>query len=143
MKRSAYPLVLLLATGAIALAQQSAPPPARFPTAKITMEQLETYKSEIEAIPDIQCRDIWAHQRQCSSSAQFTMWTFTLPGHPAHPAVSRGVMLVQQTDQGSRVGIDRSGHYAGDGAAFEAWMKEFHVVDQKQVAQWQTILQPK
>jgi hypothetical protein len=71
------------------------------------------------------------------------MWTFTLPGHPAHPAVSRGVMLVQQTDQGSRVGIDRSGHYAGDGAAFEAWMKEFHVVDQKQVAQWQTILQPK
>jgi hypothetical protein len=107
------------------------------------MEQLESYKSEIEAMPDIQCRDIWAHQRQCSSNAQFTLWTFTLPGHPAHPAVSRGVMVVGQTSSGTVVGIDRSGHYAGDGAAFEAWMKEFRVVDQKQAAQWQAILQPK
>jgi hypothetical protein len=52
-------------------------------------------------------------------------------------------MVVGQTSSGTVVGIDRSGHYAGDGAAFEAWMKEFRVVDQKQAAQWQAILQPK
>jgi hypothetical protein len=143
MKLSAVPLVLLLGTLATAWAQASAAAPDTFPTAKITTQQLDSYKSEVEAVPDIQCREIWAHQRQCSSAAQNTIWTFTLPGHPAHPAVSRGVMVVQQTSQGATIGIDRSGHYAGDAAAFEAWLKEFHALDQKQVAQWQSMLKPK
>jgi hypothetical protein len=143
MKCGASPLVLLLATSGIVLAQQSTPPPARFPTAKITTEQLLTYKSEIEAMPGIQCRDILAHQRQCSSNGQFTVWTFTLAGHPAHPAVSRGVMLVRQTSSGSTIGIDRSGHYAGDSAAFETWMNDFQLVDQEIAAIWQAKHQPK
>lgn len=143
MKRCAFCLAFLLATTAVALAQQAQPPPKRFPTEKITAEQLETYKSEIQAIPGIECREIWAHQRQCTSNAQFTIWIFTVPGHPAHPAVTRAVMLLQQNEQGSRVGINRSGYYAGDSAAFDTWMKEFRVLDEKQVAQWQNTLRAK
>src|SRR5215469_403304 len=143
MKHRAFPLALLLAITAIALAQQSQPPPKRFPTEKITSAQLETYESEIEAIPDIECREIAAHQRQCTSNAQFAIWIFTLPGHPAHLAVTQAVMLVQRDGQGARVGISRSGYYAGDSGAFDTWMKEFRVLDQKQVAQWQSALQPK
>ena len=140
MKHRAFPLALLLATSAIALAQQSQPPPKRFPAEKITAEQLGTYKSEVQAIPDIQCQEIGAHQRQCTSNVQFTIWIFTLPGHPAHPAVTQAVMLVQRDGQGARVGINRSGYYAGDSAAFDTWMKEFSVLDQKQVAQWENTL---
>jgi hypothetical protein len=143
MKRSAFPLALLVATTAIAIAQQSQAPPKRFPTEKITPEQLETYKSEVQAIPDIDCREIWGHQRQCTSNAQFTIWIFTVPSHPAHPAVTQGVMLLQQDAQGARVGINRSGYYAGDSAAFDIWIKEFSTLDQKQIAQWQRTFQPK
>ena len=143
MKRCALTLAFLLATTAIALAQPSKAPPKRFPTEKITPEQLETYKSEIQAIADIECHEITAHQRQCTSNAQFTIWIFTLPGLPAHPAVTRAVMLLQQNAQGSRVGINRSRYYAGDSAAFDTWMKGFSVLDQKQVAQWQEKLQSK
>ena len=143
MKRRTFPLALLLTTTAIALAQPSQPPPKRFPTEKITAEQLGPYKSEVQAIPGIECHEIGAHQRQCTSNAQFTIWIFTLPGHPAHPAVTQAVMLVQRDGQGARVGINRSGYYAGDSAAFDTWMKGFRVLDQKQVAQWQSALQPK
>ena len=143
MKRRTFPLALLLTTTAIALAQPSLPPPKRFPAEKITAEQLGTYKSEVQAIPGIECREIGAHQRQCTSNAQFTIWIFTLPGHPAHPAVTQAVMLVQRDGQGARVGINRSGYYAGDSAAFDTWMKEFRVLDQKQVAQWENTLHAK
>src|SRR6516225_10367894 len=71
MKRRTFPLALLLTTTAIALAQPSLPPPKRFPAEKITAEQLGTYKSEVQAIPGIECREIGAHQRQCTSNAQF------------------------------------------------------------------------
>jgi hypothetical protein len=143
MKQCAFQLALLLAASAIALAQPSQPPPKRFPAEKITPEQLEIYKSEVQAIPDIQCQEIGAYQRQCTSSAQFTIWIFTLPGHLAHPAVTQAVMLVQRDGQGARVGINRSGYYAGDSGAFDKWMKGFRVIDQKQVAQWENTLQPK
>jgi len=143
VKRRAFPLALLLATTAIGLTQPSQPPPKRFPAEGITAEQLETYKSEVQAIPGIECREIEAHQLQCTSNAQFTIWIFTLPGHPAHPAVTQAVMLVQRDGQGARVGISRSGYYAGNSAAFDTWMKEFRVLDQKQVAQWQSAIQPK
>jgi len=125
------------------LAQQQTGPPPRFPTVQVTADQMDKYRAEVEAIPDIHCHDIWAHQRECSSKARFTIWTFTLSGHPAHPAVSRGIMLVQQTGPGLLQGIERSGHYAGDRAAFEVWMQELRIRDQQEVAQWQAILKPR
>jgi hypothetical protein len=143
MKRRAVSLALLLVATIVESAQDSAPPAPRFPTARITADQLGAYTAEVQSISDIQCRDIWAHQRECSSDVQKTIWIFTLPGHPAHPAVSRGIMIIRQIDRGTTVGIDRVGHYAGDSAAFDKWMNEFRVVDQKQLAQWQSALQRK
>ena len=70
MKRRAFPLALLLATAAVGLAQPSQPPPKRFPAEKITAEQLETYKSEVQAIPGIQCQEIEVHQRQCAGKSE-------------------------------------------------------------------------
>ena len=143
IKRGAFPLALLITMTASAVAQQQTPAPPRFATTKVTPDQIESYRSEVEAIPGVHCHDIWAQQRECSSSSRLTVWTFTLSGHPAHPAVSRAIMLVQQTAPGSLMGIDRSGHYAGDDAAFEAWSKQLRVLDQKEVARWQSILRPR
>jgi hypothetical protein len=141
MKRSVIILALLAATLATAWAQQPAAVPDESPE-KMTTQQLDSYKAAVEAMPGIECRDIWAHQRQCSSAAPMSIWTFTLPGHPAHPATSRGVMTFQQTSHGNTVGINRSWHYVEDTAAFEAWVKDFHAVDEKALAQIRSLHNP-
>ena len=99
---------------------------------KITVEQLQAYTAQVEAMPNIQCRDIAANQRQCTSDSLMTIWTFTRPGHPAHPAVTSGVLKVSPP----YVGIDRSGAYAGDERAFTNWMKEWLAVDTHNVAEF-------
>jgi hypothetical protein len=103
-----------------------------FTTAKVTAEQLQAYTAQVEAMTDIQCHDIGANQRQCSSDSQMTIWTFTRPGHPAHPAVTRGILRVSPP----YVGIDRSGVYAGDDGAFANWIKEWVAVDVHNVAEF-------
>jgi hypothetical protein len=128
---------------AISVADADGPIPPRFDTTQISAQQWSAYLAEVKALPDAQCREAPANQYICDSSAKRTIWVFTREGHAAHPAVSRGVMVIQQTAQGATVGIDRSSHYAGDRAAFDAWMKEFAPLDHKQVAQWQAMLQPK
>jgi hypothetical protein len=42
-------------------------------------------------------------------------------------------MVFSETREGTSVGIDRSGHYAGDLKAFDAWMKEFSRLDKRQI----------
>jgi len=115
----------------------------RFPTVQISVDQWSAYLTEVKALPDARCKDAPSNQYICDSASQRTIWVFTREGHPAHPAVSRGIMVIQQTPQGAMLGIDRSGHYAGSRAAFDAWMKEFASLDHRQVAQWQSMLQPK
>ncbi|HUI62192.1 MAG TPA: hypothetical protein VLX90_18345 [Steroidobacteraceae bacterium] len=98
----------------------------RFATSQISSEQWQTYLSEVKVVADVQCKvDADSKAYMCRSSAQRTLWVFTRKGHPAHPAVFRGVIVIQQTPQGPSVDLDRSGHYAGNRAAFEVWMKEF------------------
>jgi hypothetical protein len=127
----------------LATAWAQGPIAPHFATTQITSEQWSSYLNEVKAVPDVRCEEAASVQYICDSSGQRTIWVFTREGHPAHPAVSRGVMVIRQTSQGATVGIDRSGHYAGDRGAFEDWMKGFAALDQKQVAQWQSMLQPK
>ena len=115
----------------------------RFSTVQITSEQWTAYLSEVKAMPDVRCESFQAAQLMCDSSTQHTIWIFTRWGHPAHPAVSRGVMVLGQAGQGVTIGIDRSGHYAGNRAAFYAWMDQFAPLDQSQIKQWQSMLQSK
>jgi hypothetical protein len=121
---------LLLATAALA----DGPVAPRYADAHVTAAQIRGYQSEVEAKADARFKNDSANQRICDSSSEMTIWVFTLPGHPAHPAVSRGVMVFAENDQGTSVGIDRSGHYAGDLNAFKAWMAEFGRLDQRQLA---------
>ena len=121
------------------LADNSVPP--RFPTGQVSSADIQAYLAEVKAIPDVRCEEAAAHQLKCDSGAQRTIWVFTLEGHPAHPAVSRGVMVVNRIGTGMMLGIDRSGHYAGDAAAFNKWFAEFAELDTKQVAEWNRALQ--
>lgn len=108
----------------------------RYKTAKITVEQWQRLLAEVKAMPGIKCSDYVQKQYVCDSAAQRTIWVFTAVGHPAHPAVSRGILFVNRVPGGAMLGIDRSGHYAGDRAAFEKWMQEFAVLDQRQIAEF-------
>ena len=141
VKRAGLTLVGLMT---LAAAAADGPVTPRFATERISTEQWNSYLAEVKAVPDVRCKDAPSNQYICDSSSQRAIWVFTREGHPAHPAVSRGVMVFQPHQRGDvSVGIDRSGHYAGDRAAFEAWMKEFEALDKNQVAQWQAMLQPK
>lgn len=85
-------------------------------------------------MPGVRCEELAANLTQCESKLKNTVWVFTREGHPAHPAVSRRVMVLMQTSSGNAVLINRTGHYAGDAPAFQAWMKNFAALDQQQVA---------
>lgn len=108
----------------------------RYATAIIAVEQWQRLLGEVKATPGIKCSDYVQNQYVCDSSAQHTIWVFTAVGHPAHPAVSRGILFVNRVPGGAVLGIDRSGHYAGDRAAFEKWMLEFAVLDQLQIGEF-------
>jgi hypothetical protein len=143
-KRHLMRLSAVLASFLVLVTAQADDPISPGPTTpQISMEQWRAYLAQVKAVPDVHCEDAAANQYICDSASQRSIWVFTREGHLAHPAVSRGIMVIQQTSQGTRVGIDRSGAYAGDRAAFEAWIKEFAVLDKREVAQWQSKLQPK
>jgi hypothetical protein len=141
MKRLCTVLLGSLLLGLLNPALADGPIAPRFATGHITPEEWAQYLEEIKAKPGVHCEDAAANQYICDSSAERTIWVFTREGHAAHPAVSRGVMIATPTAQGTTLGIDRSGHYAGDKVAFDAWIKEFAKLDRRQVEQWSQALQ--
>ncbi|MGC1458269.1 MAG: hypothetical protein WA825_08350 [Steroidobacteraceae bacterium] len=145
MKLLLRPGLYLMLLGLFTLTSANAdePIPPRFPALQITTDQWKAYLAEVKALPDVQCMEDRINQLTCNSSEQHTIWVFTTPGHPAHPAVSRGVIVMQQTAKGATVSIDRSGHYAGHRAEFDVWMRQFAMLDRTQVAQWQSSLKGK
>lgn len=138
MRPHLRPGLYLLLLGLFALtsanADDSVPP--RFPTPQISMDQWKAYLAEVKALPGVQCQEDRIRQYVCNSTEEHTIWVFTVQGHPAHPAVTRGVTVMQQTDKGATVGIDRSGHYVGRRAEFDVWMRQFAMLDKQQLAQW-------
>ena len=83
---------------------------ARFPTEKITKEEMEGYYKEISVLADWRRfpKDNTYVMRDAESD---TSYIFTAPGHPAHPAV---ITLRQTVAQGIS-GVAKSGYFAGDG----------------------------
>jgi hypothetical protein len=108
----------------------------RFPNGRVTAGEVLQFMAEVKAIPDVQCATDQNFQLTCESNSQRTFWVFTLDGHPAHPAVSRGILVISDTGAGISIGIDRTAHYAGDVEAFRRWISEFAQIDEKQVAKW-------
>jgi len=126
-------LVLAATITTPALADRD-PKGPRFATEKISVAELNGYRIEVHEMPNVRCVDLASNQTQCESKVQNTVWVFTREGHPAHPAVSRRVMVLMQTASGNAVLVNRTGNYAGDPLAYRTWMKEFASVDQRQVA---------
>jgi len=89
---------------------------ARFPTDKITREEMKNYYNEISTLAGwrgFQKDDTYV----INEAENDTVYVFTLPGHPAHPAV---VKLRQMALEGTR-GLGVYGHFAGDEAAYRKW----------------------
>jgi len=105
-----------------------AAPTAVFVTAAQWIKMLADVKSQ----PGMKCENREGNQIICDAINPPTIWVFTRPGHPAHPAASKGVMIFRD----SAVDIDRTGYYAGDRKAFMAWMEEFGVLDMRQIELW-------
>ena len=106
----------------------------KFAAEKISVAEWNGFWVEVHGMPNVRCVDLPAKQTQCESKVKNTAWVFTREGHPAHPAVSRRVMVLMQTGSGNAVIVNRTGHYAGDALAFRAWMKEFTALDDQLVA---------
>ena len=89
---------------------------ARFPTDKITREEMENYHAEISTLAGwrgFQKDDTYV----INKAENDTVYVFTMPDHPAHPAV---VKLRQMALEGTR-GLGVYGHFAGDEAAYRKW----------------------
>jgi hypothetical protein len=95
----------------------AADPPPRFANEQITLAEWQTYRNEVTSVPDVRCDDTHQHQILCVSESLKSVWAFTEPGHPAHPAVSTGVLVVYPH---ASVILFR-GYYAGNEAAYYKW----------------------
>ena len=91
-------------------------------SARVTMQRIDADFHAVQAIPDVQCKRIdQALYVLCDAASRKTIWAFTLPGHSAHPALVRRVMVADSQS----IGIKASGHYAGSKGAFDRWFNEF------------------
>ena len=95
----------------------AADPPPRFPDEQITLAEWQTYRNEVTSVPDVRCNNTQRHEFLCVSESLKSVWAFTELGHPAHPAVSTGVLVVYPQSSG----ILFRGYYAGDEAAYYKW----------------------
>jgi hypothetical protein len=117
MRFSQGSTTLCLTLGLLAGAAFAADPPPRFPNQQITLADWQTYLDEVRSIPDARCHNTQTRELYCVSDALKSVWVFTAPGHPAHPAVSTGVLVVYPQSAGILAG----GHYAGSESAFYEW----------------------
>lgn len=108
-----YPLLVGIAMAGRAAAQEFHP----YPDAKITEAQWQSYLAEVRAkvgqseraFPD-------DHLIVFEDKLRQTYYSFTMSGHPAHPAwVARRVY-----DAAGVAGTEQTGYYAGDRVPFEA-----------------------
>jgi hypothetical protein len=104
--------------------------PAKFPTAHVSETQMRELVTAVSKPPDFHCRPFGPHQLQCDSNTVPEIWILTEPGHPAHPAASRGELLTN----GHMTCIVRDGYFAGDERAFADWLNDLERYDEQAIA---------
>jgi hypothetical protein len=116
----------------------SAAPAATFrhKTTHLSLEGWRELLAEVESRPGMKCENHDYFQYICDTPNPLSIWVFTRPGHPAHPAATQGVMVMPN----GVIDIDRIGFYAGDQFAYERWMKEFITLDARQIEVWEKYL---
>ena len=83
--------------------------------------------SSVKLRRGIHCRAFAPKELQCNSDSLPELWWFTEPGHPAYPSASRGQMV--RSEATGMVCLIRDGYFAGQEAAFSAWMDSLKKYD--------------
>jgi len=118
MRLSLRFIILVVAVAlVVSTVGRAEPPPSRFSHEHISVAEWQTYLDEVKSVPDVRCEDTKRFEHYCTSDSLTSIWVFTEPGHPAHPAVSTGVFYMNSITYG----ILNKGYFAGDEAAFRAW----------------------
>jgi hypothetical protein len=127
--RSFLPAFFVLLTGCFnaatsAHAQQFRP----FTEPRITEAQWQTYHSEVSTKFAKTLRDMGAENLQLFfNEATFVTYTFTKPGHPAHPAwITRLVVAA-----GEKVTVSQHGYYAGSEIEFEKFSDSYKALNER------------
>jgi hypothetical protein len=105
----------------ILVACASGPPVLPFTEGPTSRVELQRFQADVTGRHGVRCRNSGELELTCEPKSRGPDWTFTLPGHPAHPAVSASIWVWYQTPQGQAIRIDRTGQYGGDKQAYEAW----------------------
>jgi hypothetical protein len=103
-------------------------PAPLYPTAKISADQYQSLLVSLKSHSGFRCDKFGPHQLRCGSDDVPEIWWLTEPGHPAHPAASRGQMLFDPTT--GETCLVREAYYAGAEAPFAAWMKALKNFDE-------------
>jgi hypothetical protein len=108
----------------LADAQQFRP----FTEPRITEAQWQVYYSEISTKFAKTLRDMGNENLQLFfNEATFVTYTFTKPGHPAHPAwITRLVVAA-----GEKVTVSQHGYYAGSEIEFEKFSDSFKALNER------------
>jgi hypothetical protein len=108
----------------LANAQQFRP----FTEPRITEAQWQAYYSEVSTKFAGTLRDMGAENLQLFfNDATFVTYTFTKPGHPAHPAwITRLVVAA-----GDKVTVSQHGFFAGSELEFEKFSDSFKALNER------------
>jgi hypothetical protein len=132
--------IAVLATASAPLFAQAGDPP-RFPQPRITVEEWQTYFDEARAMPDAQILESAAPDQVIVQVLKRSLViVFTAPTHPAYPAVVRRQVVA---DAKGDVRFARTGHFAGEEAAFSKWWKQFDELDRQSAERVQRQLREK
>lgn len=93
-----------------------------FPQARITVEQWQAYFNEVsEKLAATRQRVPAEHYVGFSDDQSYTTYTFTEPGHPAHPAwITRQIV-----QDGTSINVRQIGYYAGKEEPFAKLYRAF------------------
>jgi hypothetical protein len=121
--RAIFSLVIAL-LASVASAQEFKP----YPRAKVTFEQWQAYLEEVSSKHAVTRQEAPAeHFVGFNNPMTQTMYTFTAPGHPAHPAwITRQVM-----QDGTSINVRQIGYFAGDEAPFARLYQDFQALNDR------------
>jgi hypothetical protein len=114
-------LLFLLGTSSAAFGQEE----RRFPQAKISAEQWQTYLDGVKSKPGAQIREV-SEFTIIEVREELELFVFTRPVHPAHPAAIHRRIF----NKDGAFYVTTNGYYAGSQAAFDplfAWYKQADV----------------
>lgn len=139
MYRGGATFLWVITLGAAIVARADDVPQDAPTVVKITKDQWRTRLTEVQSTSGVECEAVGALYH-CHTTRGIHWWTFTIEGHPAHPAVSEAVGVVHLFCgplhySGPQLTMTRTGEYAGDRAALEKMMQRLKDGDQRAMSQ--------